>query len=428
LYKVPRGTFDILPEEQTYWRLVEDKAKAISELYGYQRIDTPVFEDARLFVRSIGEETDIVEKEMYSFKDRSGALMTLRPEGTAPVCRAYIEHGMHNRPQPVRLYYITPIFRYERPQAGRYRQHWQFGFEAIGDRDPIRDAEVIEMAWQFFSILGLQGLSLRLNSIGCATCRPKYLECLKRYYSGYVDNLCPDCKIRLERNPLRLLDCKKVSCLKLAESSPKSLNFLCQECAAHFGKLKEYLSLLELDPEVDHSLVRGLDYYTRTVFEIQPRGEKGAQSTLGGGGRYDDLIEELGGKPTPAVGFAAGVERIILNLRKQNIPIPTSSHPDVFIAYLGEQAKDEAIGLASQLRRNGVSVTTTSGERSLKAQLRQANALRASYALIIGEEEVRCKTVTVRDMAEGKQRSISAGEVVQALKSSLKHKASPIMI
>ena len=377
----------------------------ICQLYGYERIDAPAFEDTGLFTRSVGEETDIVNKEMYTFEDRSGSQLTLRPEGTAPVCRAYLEHGLHNWPQPVKLYYMASIFRYERPQAGRYRQHYQFGYEAIGDDDPALDAEVIDMAWQFFESLNLHHLSLQLNSIGCKQCRPGYLAALKNYYANYTPDLCSDCKTRLKRNPLRLLDCKKPSCQSAANSAPRSIDHLCQQCDDHFNRLKGYLGLLGLPFTINHRLVRGLDYYTRTVFEIQPE-PGGAQSTLGGGGRYDDLIEELGGKPTPAVGFAAGIERIILNLKKQGVSIPPLPSPQVFIAYVGDEAKDEATKLASRLRRAGIGVIEALGSKSLKAQLRQANTLGAERVVIIGEQEIKADTVILRDMTTSVQKTV----------------------
>jgi histidyl-tRNA synthetase len=406
LYKAPRGTADILPEEQGYWRFVEDGAIALCRLYGYQRLDTPAFEDAQLFARSIGEGTDIVTKEMYTFKDKSGNILALRPEGTAPVCRAYLEHGMDNLLQPVKLYYLAAIFRYERPQAGRYRQHYQFGFEAIGDADPALDAEVVEMAWRFFESLGLDGLYLYLNSIGCKVCRPKYLEGLKRYYSAHLAGLCPDCKTRFEKNPLRLLDCKKPACYGVAEAAPKSIDYLCQECKTHFEAVTEYLLALELPFDVNHRLVRGLDYYTKTVFEIQPLGE-GAQSALGGGGRYDDLIEELGGKPTPAIGFAVGMERVVLNLKRQKIPVPNLSVSSVFIAYPSNETKLEAVKLASILRKDGIAAILSTGDRSLKAQLRQANSIGSNYAAIIGEDEVKSGALTLRNMTTGEQKTVS---------------------
>ncbi len=415
MYRAPRGTSDILPKEQPYWRFIEQKAVNLCQLYGYERIDSPVFEDTQLFSRSVGENTDIVEKEMYTFEDRSRNKMTLRPEGTAPVCRAYLEHGLHNLPQPVKLYYIAPIFRYERPQAGRYRQHYQFGYEAIGDDDPALDAEVIDMAWQFFLSLNLRHLTLNLNSIGCKKCRPKYLAVLKDYYANYIRDICPDCKVRLKRNPLRLLDCKKPSCQQAASSAPRSVDHLCPQCDEHFNRLKGYLKLLEIPFEVNHRLVRGLDYYTRTVFEIQPE-EEGAQSTLGGGGRYDDLIEELGGKPTPALGFATGMERIVLNLKKQNIPIPPLPQPQVFIAYAGDEVKGEAIKLAATLRRSGTGVIEAIGSKSLKAQLRQANNLGAHYAVIIGEQELKSGTVILRDMTTARQKTVPISELQELVK------------
>ena len=415
MYRAPRGTSDILPKEQAFWRYIEQKAVNVCQLYGYERIDVPTFEDTRLFSRSIGEETDIVEKEMYTFEDRSGNKITLRPEGTAPVCRAYLEHGLHNLPQPVKLYYFAPIFRYERPQAGRYRQHYQFGYEAIGNDDPVIDAQVIDMAWQFFLSLGLRHLSLQLNSIGCRKCRPGYLTALKNYYANHTEELCPDCKTRLKRNPLRLLDCKKPLCQQIASSAPKSIDYLCQQCDQHFNRLKTYLELLGIPFIVNPYLVRGLDYYTRTVFEIQPETE-GAQSALGGGGRYDDLIEELGGKSTPAIGFAAGIERIILNLKKQNVPIPPLPRPQVFIAHIGDEATDEAIKLASNLRQSGIGVIESVGSKSLKAQLRQANTLGAHHTVIIGEQEVKAGTVILRDMTTSQQKTIPVAELQRLLR------------
>ena len=414
LYRVPRGTSDILPLEQAYWRFVEQKAVDVCHLYGYERIDAPTFEDTQLFARSVGETTDIVEKEMYTFEDRGGDKVTLRPEGTAPVCRAYLQHGMHNWPQPVKLYYIASIFRYERPQAGRYRQHNQFGCEAIGDGDPALDAEVIDMAWQFFQSLGLARLSLQLNSIGCKKCRPGYMAILRGYYASFIPDLCPDCKARLKKNPLRLFDCKNLSCQQIANSAPRSIDHLCSECNIHFDRVKRYLMLLGLPFEVNHRLVRGLDYYTKTVFEIQPE-EEGAQNTLGGGGRYDDLVEELGGKPTPGIGFATGMERIILNLKKQGIPVPALPRPQVYLAHVGGEAKDVALKLASQLRQSSIGVIEASGDRSLKAQLRQANTLGVRYAVIIGEQEVKTSTVILRDMTSSQQEIIPLTQLQQHL-------------
>ena len=414
MYQAPRGTADILPEEQAYRRYIEQQAAAICSLYGYERIDTPTFEDAGLFVRSVGEGTDIVEKEMYTFRDRGDNQMTLRPEGTAPVCRAYLEHGMSNLVQPVKLYYIAPVFRYERPQAGRFRQHCQFGAEAIGEADPALDAEVIDMAWQFFKSLGLSGFSLQLNSIGCKTCRPDYFKALQKYYTARKEQLCPECGARLVRNPLRLLDCKKTGCQQIGFAAPKSTDYLCPGCQEHFTRLAGYLKALGLPFNINHCLVRGLDYYTRTVFEIQPDIE-GAQSTLGGGGRYDNLIEELGGKPTPGIGFGTGIERIVLNLKRQKVAVPPLSKPKVFVAYLGDVAKAAAIAQAAELRRKGIGVVVSLGEKSLKAQLRQANTLGVAFTVILGEDELKSATAVVRDMATAQQVSVPLAKLAEQL-------------
>jgi histidyl-tRNA synthetase len=414
LYKAPRGTVDILPEEQKYWRYIENKAAGLCRLYGFERIETPVFEESDLFIRSVGEGTDIVTKEMYIFKDRSENSLALRPEGTAPICRAYMEHGMDNKPQPVKLYYFASIFRYERPQAGRYRQHHQFGCEAIGEAAPVIDAETIDMAFQFYSSLGLGGLILQLNSIGCKVCRPEYLKQLKEYYSKQIHLLCLDCKVRYEKNPLRLLDCKKDTCQDIADKAPKSADYLCADCEAHFSALKSYLNKLAISYFINHRLVRGLDYYNRTVFEIRPPNE-GSQSALGGGGRYDTLIEQIGGKPTPALGFGCGIERIIANLKMQNIDIPDLPGPNVYVASLGPEAKIEAFKMTAELRRRGIAALIAAGERSLKAQLKQANSFSVDHVVIIGEEELRSGKVVLRSMKTSQQQTVASGELIGLL-------------
>jgi histidyl-tRNA synthetase len=414
LYQAPRGTSDILPQEQAYWRYLEQKAVNICRLYGYQRIDTPVFEDTSLFVRTTGEYTDIVQKEMYTFNDQGGNRLTLKPEGTAPICRAYIQHGFHNLPQPVKLYYFSPIFRYDRPQAGRYRQHHQFGCEAIGDDDPALDAEIIGVAWRLYRSMNLGSLSLQLNSIGCKECRPGYLKALVDHYSSHIKELCSDCKVRLTNNPMRLLDCKKPSCQPIAQSAPGNSEYLCSDCAEHFAKVRKYLALLEIPFEVSHRLVRGFDYYSRTVFEVQPEAG-GSQSSLGGGGRYDGLIEALGGKPTPAVGFATGIERIMLNLKNQDIAVPSLAGPQVFIAHVGEEARDEAMKLASRLRLADIGVVEAIGSKSLKAQLRQANSLAVRHTVIIGDRETETGTVILRDMTTAQQATIPLDQLQKTL-------------
>ncbi len=415
MYKAPRGTFDILPEEQAYWKYVEDKAVSLCRLYGYQPLSLPIFENAQLFTRTVGGGTDIVDKEMYVFQDKSGQELALRTEGTAPVCRAYLEHGLFNLAQPVKLYYMGPVFRYERPQAGRYRQHHQFGFEALGDADPALDAEVIQMAWRFFLSLQLSGLSIQLNSIGCKLCRPEYLEALKQHYASYAQRLCPDCEVRLSRNPLRLLDCKKPSCQEIAKTAPKPTEHLCHDCRVHFESVQRYLATLSIPFELNSRLVRGLDYYTRTVFEVEPQG-KGGQSSLGGGGRYDELIETLGGNPTPAVGFAAGLERIILKLKAQKLAIPSLPSPVAFVAYLGEEAKIEAMKIASELRQAGIPIVMATGDKGLKWQMRQANSSGSRYAVILGKEELTNRAVTVRDLGSGEQNSVPMTDIAKTLK------------
>ncbi len=424
MFKAPRGTRDILPAEQGYWKWITGRAAEICRLYGYQRIDTPVFEDAGLFRHSVGDDTDIVEKQMYSFDDRGGDRITLRPEGTAPVCRAYIEHGLHNLPQPVRLFYFGPIFRYERPQAGRHRQHQQFGCEAIGAADAALDAEIIDLAWSLYASLGLGDLTLQLNSIGCRTCRREYLRRLRDYYSGHESPLCRDCQARLARNPLRLLDCKNPACHDLVAGAPRITGYLCTDCQQHFAGLREGLAALGIPYELNPHLVRGLDYYTRTVFEIQPI-DAGGQSTIGAGGRYDDLIEVLGGRPAPAVGFATGLERIILNLHKQGIQPPPDSGVKVFVAHLGPAARGEAIGAVARLRRAGIAATPAMDGRSLKAQLKQANALGFSHAVVIGEEELASGSWLLRDMARGEQAQVRPDEVIARLQAGPRSDPGP---
>ena len=414
MFQAPRGTTDLLPAEQKNWRYIESKAVALARRYGYGRIDTPVFEDSYLFIRSVGEGTDIVEKEMYTFEDRGGDSVTLRPEGTAPVCRAYLEHGLHNLPQPVRLYYFCPVFRYERPQAGRFREHHQFGIEAVGDGDPSVDAEVIELGWQLVITLGLGDVELLLNSIGDPHCRPEYVADLASYYSGHHDKLCPDCRGRLERNPLRLLDCKVQTCRVLGDEAPRSVDNLCQECDDHWARVQEYLGTMGIPYRVDHRLVRGLDYYTRTVFEVQPI-EGGAQSTILGGGRYDGLIQELGGRPTPGIGFATGMERLALNLKSSGVTVPEEPSPEFLVANVGEAARSAAMELAVKIRLAGVGAILSSGSRALRGQMRQANSLDIPYALILGDDEIARGEVVVRNMKTSSQETKPLADFLKEL-------------
>ncbi len=417
MFQAPRGTSDHLPEEQKYWRFIESKAVEVAARFGFGRIDTPAFEDSNLFIRSVGEGTDIVEKEMYTFDDRGGDSITLRPEGTAPVCRAYLEHGMHNLPQPVRLYYFCPVFRYERPQAGRFRQHHQFGVEVLGDGDPSVDAEVIEVAWDLMTSLGLTDINLLINSVGDPQCRPAYVEKLREYYSGHKEKLCTDCKELLDRNPLRLLDCKVERDHVLGNDAPKSADNLCGDCSEHWNKLLKYLDAMRLPYQIDHRMVRGLDYYTRTVFEVQPV-DGGGQSTICGGGRYDGLITALGGRDTPGIGFATGLERLTLNLKRSEVSVPEEPKPRYLVANVGDDARIAALELSVCLRRAGVGVILGSGTRGLRGQMRQANALEIPFALILGDDEIEKGEVTVRDMESSAQESRPVAEFIEEVTKS----------
>ena len=415
-FQAPRGTSDVLPEDEPYWSFARETGRRVARLFGYGLIETPMFEDAGIWIRT-GQGTEIVEKEMYLFEDRGGDQLALRPETTASVCRAYIEHGMATLTQPVRLYYFAQKFRYDRPQAGRYRQHSEFGIEAIGEADAAVDAEVIDLLTTFYQALGLSGLSLHLNSIGDAACRPAYVELLRAYYKEHLSSVCPDCSApggRYEKNPLRLLDCKQPQCQPIIAKAPTIAEHLCASCADHFGKLRSYLDALGIAYELDPRLVRGLDYYTRTVFEFMPP-EEGAQSTVGAGGRYDGLIELLGGKPTPGIGFGSGIERIIINLKRQNIAVPPVEGPRVYVAHTSEATQAAALRLAHRLRDGGVNAVAGSGGRSLKSQLRHAGALGARYAAILGEQELAKGEVTLRDLSNGEQRSVGEGDVVGAV-------------
>jgi len=400
MYKAPRGTADVLPEEQPYWKFVLSTAERLSALYGYQRIDTPTFEEAGIFIHGTGDASDIVTREMYTFEDRSGTLMALRPESTPDIVRAYLEHGLFNRPQPVKLFYVASAFRYERPQAGRMREHHQFGLEAIGDEDPQIDAELIDFLWQFYAALGLRDLSVLLNSIGDRNCRPQYVQLLRGYYAEKLDQVCGEDRQRFEKNPLRMLDCKVPSCQPIIAGAPAIEAHLCEPCREHFERVKRYITELGIRFTVNPRLVRGLDYYTRTVFEVVPR-DGGSQGTIGAGGRYDGLVEILGGKPTPGAGFATGIERIVLNLKKLGVEVPPLPGPLVYIAYHSEATRDAATALCGQLRHEGIGALVASGGRSLKAQLRHANRTPCRYALMLGTEPGTTELIDLR--VEGRE-------------------------
>jgi histidyl-tRNA synthetase len=418
VYQAVRGTQDILPADRAYWRHVTEQMHAVSALFGLQQIDPPIFEETGLFVRGVGEGTDIVDKEMYSFQDKGGTDITLRPEFTAGVMRAYIEHGMHVWPRPVKLYSLGPIFRHEAPQAGRYRQFHQWNVEMLGELDPAVDLDVMAVAWMLLDRLGYRGLNFQLNSTGCPreTCRPKYRKALIAYFSGYEDRLNEVDRRRLAINPLRLLDSKEAAAQPLLADAPHSADYLCEECAAHLATLRSYLDALDMPHTINFRLVRGLDYYTKTVFEVWAEGI-GAQAAVCGGGRYDGLIEELGGPPTPGVGFAMGIERVIASLRQQEIAPPALPAPRVQISPLGEAARLPAVKLAHGLRAAGIGVAPAFGGRSLKSQLKSADKSGIVYTLILGDQELVNGVVIARDMASSQQETIALSGIVDWLRA-----------
>jgi histidyl-tRNA synthetase len=413
-YQAPKGTQDILPEDQPYWRHIEERIHALCGAYGYRPIGIPMFEETELFVRGVGDTTDIVEKEMYTFEDLGGRSLTLRPEFTAGVMRAYIEHGMHVQPQPVKLYSIGPVFRYEAPQAGRFRQHHQWNVEAVGEADPAVDWEVMSLAWHLYEDLGFRSLSFELNSTGCPVCRPGYSRELVAYYQHHLDEVCEDCRRRLDRNPLRVLDCKQDQCQPVIAGAPHMLDHLCSECAAHFATLRHMLDVQGQSYRINHRLVRGLDYYTKTVFEVWAEGI-GAQNAVCGGGRYDGLVELLGGNPTPGIGFASGIERLVMTMKHQGLPVPPLPDPAVALLYLGEAAKERCLELADGLRRAEVATTLVFGDRGLRAQMRRADRENAAWAVILGDNELEAGQATVRNMVSGGQTPVPLGTLIEWL-------------
>jgi histidyl-tRNA synthetase len=414
-FQSAKGTKDVLPVEQPYWQYIESVIKNVVQLYGYEKLDLPLFEETALFQRGVGEGTDIVEKEMYTFLDKGGASITLRPEFTAGVVRSYLQNGMANLPKPVKVWSIGPVFRYERPQAGRFRQHTQFNVEALGEQDPALDFEIMSVAWHLYKELGFKDLSFQINSIGCPRCRPDYLDQLVNYYRKHSNEICEDCKKRLVKNPLRVLDCKNPKCLPIINGAPLVVGSLCKECEEHFQTLKRYLDDQKRPYQINNRLVRGLDYYTKTVFEVLAQGI-GAQNAVCGGGRYDVLAEVLGGAPTPGVGFASGLERIVLTLQQENIFIPEINVTDVYISFQGAGTERRAVELLSMLRNNKVKGIMAFGSRSLKAQLREANRRGVEYTVIIGETELARDEVTIKKMDGGEQDSVSCKNLVSYFK------------
>ena len=411
MFTIPKGTKDMLPEEAFKWHYVENTAKSVAALFGFKEIRTPVFEHTELFLRGVGETTDIVTKEMYTFEDKGGRSVTLKPEGTAGVARAYVSSVQGSGILPYKMYYLTPVFRYERPQAGRLREHHQFGVELYGAASAMADVEVISLAKRFFDTIGLEKLTLNINSIGCPKCRKVYNEALKKYLADNLKYMCPTCNSRFEKNPLRILDCKEEKCKAVTAEAPVVLDYLCDECKEHFEKLKRGLDEVGIKYVVNPKIVRGLDYYTKTVFEFVSDAI-GAQGTVCGGGRYDSLVEEVGGKPTPAVGFGMGLERLLIVLESENLldkaPAETVEY---YIGSMGETEAEYALKLAASLRAKGRSVETDLVGRSVKAQMKYADKIGAKYVVIIGDEEIKTNTLKVKDMTTGEQQSVSADKL-----------------
>ncbi|NLN65264.1 MAG: histidine--tRNA ligase [Clostridiaceae bacterium] len=417
LTKAPKGTRDILPDEIYKWYFVEEKFRQICHQFGYHEIRIPVFEHTELFQRGVGETTDIVQKEMYTFDDKGGRSITLRPEGTAGVVRSYIENGMASWPQPVKLFYDIAVYRYENVQKGRYREFHQFGVELFGAADPSADVEVISMLHLFFNRLGIKSLALNLNSIGCPTCRAAYNERLKAYLRPKLERLCSTCKDRYERNPMRIIDCKEESCRSELVDAPALLDYICEDCSRHFEKVKEKLSAMGIVYSIDKGIVRGLDYYTRTVFEFVSD-TIGSQGTVCGGGRYDGLIEACGGKPTPGIGFGLGIERLLLQMDSQGIVIPQPDPPDVFIGVIGDRAEQFSESLALKLRTAGITCHKDIMGRSVKAQMKYANKLNARFAVILGDSEVESGKVELKNMVTGEGRDIHIDTLMDRLLKS----------
>jgi histidyl-tRNA synthetase len=411
-YVAPRGTRDILPEETPKWQYLETKFRESCNLYGYGEIRTPTFEYTELFTRNLGETTDVVSKEMYTFDTKGSRSLTLRPEGTAPTIRAYVQHSLGATLPVAKLYYIGRAFRYERPQAGRYREHTQLGVEAIGSIDPALDGEVISLAARFFTSVGVKEFQLKLNSIGCPNCRPDYRKALVDFAASQVEKLCPTCVVRYEQNPMRMLDCKVPECKAVLANAPKMVDYLCDDCKEHFAKVQSYLRDMGTEFVLDHSLVRGFDYYTKTAFEFVS-GELGAQNAIGGGGRYDNLVEEIGGQSTPDIGFGLGLDRLALTLEAMGVQLPVNSGITTFVAGLGEAGHIAAVKTVFDLRGSGVPADMDYTGRSLKAQMKIANKLGARFVVILGEDEIAQGVAALRDMSTSEQQIVTLGELAR---------------
>lgn len=406
MINIPKGTKDVLPSESYKWHYVEDDIRKVAGLFGLSEIRTPTFEHTELFLRGVGDTTDIVNKEMYTFNDKGGRSITLKPEGTAGVARSFVENGLSNLPMPVKMYYITPVFRYEKPQAGRYREHHQFGVEIYGAESAAADVEAISIAKTLFDTVGLKKLELNLNSIGCRNCRKDYNAALRNYLATNVSEMCASCKERFEKNPLRILDCKEEKCKKITANAPKTIDFLCDECKNHFEGVKKGLDQVGIPYVVNPQIVRGLDYYTRTVFEFVST-DIGAQGTVCGGGRYNHLVEEVGGKATPAVGFGMGVERLLNVLEALNLLPDNHESVKVYVTPIGEAAADAARVLVSKLRKAGISADTDLMGRSVKAQMKYADKIGAKYTLCLGDDEIQRGVATLKNMLSGESAEVN---------------------
>ncbi len=405
LTKAVRGTGDVLPSVSYKNRFIEQTMLEIANNFGFKEVRTPVFEHTELFNRSVGETTDVVQKEMYTFNDNGGRSITLKPEGTAGAVRAFLEHGLFNEPMPMKLAYVTPCYRYEKPQAGRLREFHQFGVECFGAADPAADAEVIALGKHIFDFFGIDDLTLEINSIGCPECRKNYQNALREHFNSNIDDLCETCKGRLDRNPMRILDCKSPVCSGIAKDAPKILDYICDDCMAHFKSVQKYLDVMGIEYKVNPTIVRGLDYYTRTVFEFVT-GSIGAQSTVCGGGRYDGLVEELGGAKTPGLGFAVGLERFMMLLEARGIELPGENPTDLYIASMNANANLKAAELAAAVRAEGVACLFDTVGRSLKAQMKFANKMGVLYTAVLGTDEIEKGVVNVKCMADGTETSI----------------------
>ncbi len=415
MIKRPKGTLDILPEDISKWKFIRGKFDDVCKRFGYKEICTPVFEYTELFSRGVGDTTDVVQKEMYTFSDKGDRSITLRPEGTAGAARAYLENGIYAKSPITKLYYDISCYRHEKPQAGRLREFHQLGIESYGAKGPLIDAEIISLASGFLSELSIKNISININSIGCPTCRKRYNEILRDYLKKYEDELCDTCKGRLEKNPLRVLDCKSPVCSKIAEGAPKLLDYICDECREHFEGVKKALDSLSIEYNIDPSIVRGLDYYTKTVFEIKTNLDIGAQRTICGGGRYDGLIETIGGNPTPGIGFAMGVERLLIVMEAENAYLPEQECPELFLGHIGDKAEIFALKLADGLRKQGKRVETELLGRSVKAQMKYADKINAKYSAILGDNEIEQGRVQIKNMRNGETKDTSFEDICKEI-------------